>query len=194
MKKSFLIIAVLILAAAKTNGVWAQIRDTTKKTTTTTIITTTTTRTTAAPTIDVAGVLANNPDYSSASAAVKAANLESVLKVGGPFTIFAPNNMAFSNLSRAQSDSLMRDPVKLAAFLKGHIVTGQYTKADIIKALTTGKGKATLTTLDGQVLNLSVSSTRTLQVSNAAGSTAEVTLYDMMGTNGVVNGINGILK
>jgi uncharacterized surface protein with fasciclin (FAS1) repeats len=180
MKKSFLIIAASLLVSLTTTSVFAQTKpDTTKQPT---------------PTVDVVGVLASNPDYSSASAAVRAANLESTLKTGGPYTIFAPNNIAFSNLPKAQSDSLMKDPVKLATLLKGHVVTGQYTKAAIIKALTTGKGKATLTTIDGRTLNLSISPKSTLQLTDAAGSTAEVTLYDMVGTNGVVNGINGILK
>lgn len=207
MKKSILIVALSLLGLT-VNHVSAQVRDTTKKrlrdttkkqvrdTTKKTTTTTTTTNTTPAPapTVDVATVLSGNPDYSTAATAVKTANLESTLKTGGPYTIFAPNNAAFSNLPAGKLDSLMKDPAKLATLLKGHVVTGHYTKADIIKALTAGKGKATLTTLDGQTLNLSVSPKSTLQLSNATGSTAEVTLFDMVGTNGVVNGINGVLK
>ncbi|GAB3912158.1 hypothetical protein GCM10028826_23000 [Mucilaginibacter boryungensis] len=164
--------------------------DTAKKTTTTTTITTTTTNNAAA---DVVGALNSNPDYTTAALAVKTADLESVLKTGGPYTIFAPNNNAFTKLPAGKLDSLMKDPVKLSALLKGHIVNGKYAKADIIKALTAGKGKATLTTLDGQTLTLSISKTSTLQLTNAAGSTAEVTLYDLIGGNGVVNGLNGVL-
>lgn len=190
MKKSFLIAAASLLVGITANQVMAQ-TDTTKKTTTTT--TTTTTAATGNGAADVVGALNSNPDYTTAALAVKTADLESVLKTGGPYTIFAPNNNAFTKLPAGKLDSLMKDPVKLAALLKGHVVNGKYAKADIIKALTAGKGKATLTTLDGQTLTLSISKTSTLQLTNAAGSTAEVTLYDLIGGNGIVNGLNGVL-
>ncbi len=98
-----------------------------------------------------------NSDYSTAAAALKTAGLDATLKTGGPYTIFAPNNAAFNKLPAGKLDSLTKDPAKLSAFLKGHVVTGRYSKADIIKALTDGKGAATLTTIDGQSLSLSVS-------------------------------------
>lgn len=189
MKKTILaaVAFVTILAAGRVSA-QTTTTDTTKKTTTTTT-------TTAVPstTLDVVGVLSADPNYSTAANAVKTAGLDATLKAGGPYTIFAPNNAAFGKLPAGKLDSLTKDPAKLATFLKGHVVTGKYTKADIIKALTTGKGKATLTTLDGQNLTLSVSPTKTLQLTNAAGQSAEVTLYDLIGTNGVVNGINGVL-
>ncbi|WDF55209.1 fasciclin domain-containing protein [Mucilaginibacter sp. KACC 22063] len=190
MRKPLLIAvaSVFIFAAGKVS---AQTQDTTKKSTTTT--TTTSTTTAPAATLDVASLLAASSDYSTAATAVKAAGLDAALKTGGPYTIFAPNNAAFSKLPQGKLDSLTKDPAKLATFLKGHVVTGSYTKADIIKALTAGKGKATLNTLDGQTLTLSVSPTKTLLLTNSAGSSAEVTLYDLMATNGVINGINGVL-
>jgi uncharacterized surface protein with fasciclin (FAS1) repeats len=188
MKKSFLIVAASLFTYFTANQAFAQTQtktDTTKK-----AVTTTTTTDGAA---DVIGALNSNTDYSTAAAAFKAANLEASLKTGGPYTIFAPNNNAFAKLPAGTLDSLMKDPAKLATLLKGHVVTGKYAKADIIKALTAGKGKATLTTIDGQSLILSISKTSTLQLTNAAGSVTEVTLYDLIGANGIVNGVNSVL-
>lgn len=215
MKKSFLIVAASLFVCVTAGNVMAQTTDTTKKPTTPVSPTkpaTPSPTTPANPTIpttpaqttpitppapkdaaDVVEALNSNPDYTTAALAVKAANLEATLKTGGPYTIFAPNNSAFTKLPSGQLDSLMKDPVKLAALIKGHVVTGHYSKADIIKALTAGKGKAALTTIDGQTLTLSVSKTSTLQLTNAAGSTAEVTLYDLTGGTGIVNGINSVL-
>ena len=189
MKKSFLVVAAALFCFTATQ-VSAQV-DTTKKTTTTT--TTTATPAPQAGAADVIGALNSNSDYTMAAMAVKTAGLEANLKTGGPYTIFAPNNNAFNKLSNGMRDSLMKDPAKLAAILKGHVVTGKYAKADIIKALTAGKGKATLTTLDGQALTLSISKTSTLQLTNASGSVAEVVLYDLIGGNGIVNGLNNVL-
>ena len=188
MKKSILLAGALLLLNITASRVFAQTApDTTKKTTTTS----TTTATEGAS--DVVGALGSNPDYSTALSAVKAAGLDATLKTGGPYTIFAPNNVAFSNLPAGKLDSLMKDPVALGTVLKGHVVTGKYAKADIIKALNAGKGKATLTTVDGQTLTLSLVGSK-LQLSNAAGGTAQVTLFDLIGANGIVNGINGVLK
>ncbi len=190
MRKFLLIAAVatsaLYFVAGKAS---AQVTDTTKKTTPAPAAQSES----AAPTDDVARVLLSNTDYSTAAAAVKTAGLDTVLKTGGPYTIFAPNNAAFNKLPAGTLDGLTKDPAKLSAFLKGHIVTGRYSKADIIKALTAGKGKANLSTIDGQTLALSVSPNKTLQLTNAAGVSAEVSLYDLIGTNGVVNGINAVL-
>lgn len=192
MKKSFLIVTAAAIVSFTANQALAQTpaagTDTTKTTTTTT-----TTATTPAAASDVVGALNSNSDYTTAALAVKSANLESTLKTGGPYTIFAPNNAAFSKLPQGQLDSLMKDPVKLGALLKGHVVNGKYGKADIIKALNAGKGKAALTTVDGQTLTLSISPAKTLQLTNAAGNSSEVTLYDLVGNNGVVNGINTVL-
>ena len=186
----------LLIAAVATSALYfapgkasAQVADTTRKTAPAAAAQSES----AGPTDDVARVLLSNTDYSTAAAAVKTAGLDTVLKAGGPYTIFAPNNAAFNKLPAGKLDSLTKDPVKLSAFLKGHVVKGRYSKADIIKALTEGKGKATLTTIDDQSLALSVSPNKTLQLTNAAGVSAEVSLYDLIGTNGVVNGINAVL-
>lgn len=142
---------------------------------------------------NVINALNSNADYTTAASAVKNANLEASLRTGGPYTIFAPNNAAFSKLSPGKLDSLMKDNGRFTTLLKSHMVTGRYGKADIIKALTAGKGKATLTTLNGQPLQLSISPTKKLQLTTADGVTAEVILYDLLGNNGIVNGIDTIL-
>jgi len=186
----------LLIAAVATSALYfapgkakAQVADTTRKAAPAPAAQTPATP----PPDDVARVLLSNADYSTAAAAFKTAGLDTVLRVGGPYTIFAPNNNAFSKLPAGKLDSISKDPAKLSTFLKGHVVTGKYAKADIIKALTDGKGKATLTTIDGQTLALSVSPNKTLQLTNAAGVNSEVSLYDLIGTNGIVNGINAVL-
>jgi uncharacterized surface protein with fasciclin (FAS1) repeats len=192
MKKSLLMVGALVLLNIMASRVFAQTptQDTSKKTSTNT---TTSATTATAGASDVVGALGSNPDYTTSLNAVKTAGLDATLKTGGPYTIFAPNNAAFSALAPAKLDSLMKDPAKLATVLKGHVVTGKYAKADIIKALNAGKGKATLTTIDGQTLTLSVTADKKLQLANAAGNTAQVILYDLVGANGVVNGLNGVL-
>ena len=141
---------------------------------------------------DAVASLTSSDTYTAFSIAVRAAGIAETLEGAGPFTIFAPTNEAFGKIPSAQLDALMKDPAKLAALLKGHVVSGKLMKADVIKALTTGKGKATLKTLDGQDLTLSVAGGK-LQLADAAGNTALVTAFDLAASNGVIHGLNGVL-
>ncbi|MGZ3810786.1 MAG: fasciclin domain-containing protein [Mucilaginibacter sp.] len=190
MKKSILMGMCVMGMSLISNSLFAQApKDTTKSTTTTT--TTTTAPQTA--TGDIVSVLTSSPDYATFELGVKSANLETTLKGAGPFTVFAPNNTGFSKLPQGKLDSLMKDPTKLATVLKGHVVAGKYSKADIIKALSAGKGKTTLKTIDGQILTLSVFEQKNLQITDAQGNSALVTSFDLPATNGTIHGLNGVL-
>jgi uncharacterized surface protein with fasciclin (FAS1) repeats len=144
----------------------------------------------AAPTGNVLATLSGNPDYNAFGIALRAANLGATLNGAGPYTILAPNNITLSNMSSGKLDSLMADPVKLAAILKGHIISGTYDKAALIKTL--GSGTPTLTTLDGKQLTLSVTD-KHLTFTDSQGDKAKVIAFDILGTNGVIIGIDAIL-
>ncbi|HTK20921.1 MAG TPA: fasciclin domain-containing protein [Mucilaginibacter sp.] len=141
---------------------------------------------------DVVASATSSDNYTAFSIALRAAGLSETLEGAGPYTIFAPTNEAFGKIPSAQLDALIKDPAKLATLIKGHIVSGKLMKADVIKALTTGKGKAVLKTLDGQDLTLSVAGGK-LQLADAAGNTALVTSFDLAGSNGVIHGLNAVL-
>ncbi|WPU96604.1 fasciclin domain-containing protein [Mucilaginibacter sabulilitoris] len=193
MKKSVLIAIVSLATGILSNKAIAQTQqqDTTKKDTTNAAP-----ATPAAPSAasgDVVGVLSSSTDYAPFALAIKNADLETTLKAAGPFTIFAPNDVAFSKVPKPTMDELMKDHAKLAKVLKYHVVAGKYTKADIIKALGAGKGKAVLKTIDGESLTLSVNDKSNLQITDAKGNAALVIAFDLMATNGVVHGLNGVL-
>ncbi|MFD0793054.1 fasciclin domain-containing protein [Mucilaginibacter litoreus] len=189
IRRSILAVGAVLFLSAAANNVFGQTtQDTTQKT-----ATTTTTQPAQADAANVVQALQSNADYSTAFNAVKTAGLDSTLATGGPYTIFAPNNNAFSAIPADKLDALMKDKTQLATVLKGHVVNGKYDKAGIIKALNAGKGKATLTTIDGQTLTLGITADKKLQLTNAAGNSAQVVLYDLVGGTGVVNGLNIVL-
>ena len=192
MKKSVLIAVASLAIGFLSNKAIAQTQDTTKKDTAKTTAAPAATSTTAASG-DVVGVMATSTNYAPMALAIKSAQLEPTLQAPGPFTIFAPNDVAFSKLPKAQFDALMKDPAKFAPILKYHVVAGKYTKTDIIKALGAGKGKADLKTIDGQTLHLSVNDKSNLQITDAKGNAVLVTAFDTEASNGVVHGINGIM-
>lgn len=187
MKKSILIVAVAF-GGLLSNNLFAQTTDTTKKAATAT----TTAATDTAATKDVYSTLANIADETTLTTAIKSANLDADLKGAGPFTVLAPSNEDFNAISKGKLDSLMKDPAKLATTLKGHVISGKYDKAALIKALVAGKGTASLKTIDGQTLTLSVKDKK-LAITDSQGTTVEVTSFDTPATNGVIDGINGVL-
>src|ERR1700694_3854204 len=96
MRKLFLTVIAALAIGVSSNNLFAQ------------------TTTAAAGSGDVVATVSANPDYEAFALAVRSANLGSTLKGAGPYTIFAPNNTAFSNLSSGKLDSLMQDPAKFA--------------------------------------------------------------------------------
>jgi uncharacterized surface protein with fasciclin (FAS1) repeats len=179
MKKPILIVAVLLAFTLFSNNLFAQAAPAPAA---------------AAPaaTGDVVATMTSSDDYTALSIALRAAGLAETLEGAGPYTIFAPTNEALGKVPSAQLDALMKDPAKLATALKFHVVSGLYTKADLIKALSAGKGKTTLKTLDGETLTLAVVSGK-LQLSDEHGNTALVSHFDLTATNGVIHGLNGVL-
>lgn len=215
MKKSILIVAAALSIGLLSNNVFAQTQPTQPKPTTPTPTQPTPTQptqpvptqptqpttqppATTAPAAkadsvkDVAATVENVADLSSLTAAIKAANVEASLKGAGPFTVFAPDNAAFSAIPKTTLDSLMKDPVKLATLVNAHVVAGKYDKAGIVKALTNATRTATLKTVDGQTLTIAVVNKK-VQIKDAHGNTAEITSFDTPATNGVIHGVNGVL-
>jgi uncharacterized surface protein with fasciclin (FAS1) repeats len=179
MKKPILIVAALLAISFFSNKVSAQ--------------TTAPATTTTAATGDVIATMAASDNYNVAGILVRVAGLGANLSDAGPYTVFAPTNAAFGKLSAGKADSLAKDPAKLATVMKYHVISGKYTKADIIKALSAAKDrKVVLKTLDGQTVTLSVAGGK-LQLADDKGNTALVTAFDLPATNGVVHGLDAVL-
>jgi uncharacterized surface protein with fasciclin (FAS1) repeats len=196
MKKLAIRVIVVLIIGLLSNNLFAQVPpgDTSKKTPSVD----TTKKAVIVPaakdstTKDIVATLANVAEESTLVAAIKTANLETDLKATGPFTVLAPNNDAFAALPKSKTDSLMKDPVKLETTLKAHVIAGRYDKTALIKALTDGKGKATLKTIDGQTLTLSVLNKK-LAITDSQGTVVEVTSFDTPASNGLIDGVNGVL-
>ena len=131
-------------------------------------------------------------DATTLSTAIKTCGVESTLNNGAQYTIFAPNDKAFAK-NKGKTDALFSDKAKEQKLIKNHIVKGRYTKDQIIKALTANKGTTTLTTVDGEKLTLKVTAEKYLQISDQDGNKADVTLFDLQGSNGVAHVVDNVL-
>jgi len=111
--------------------------------------------------------------------AVKAAGLADTLSGPGPFTVFAPNDAAFSKIPKRQLDDLLKDPKRLRSVLTYHVVNGRISSSDVSKM-------HSARTVQGQ--DLSIDSSRGVMISDA-----RVIQKDIRCSNGVIHVIDKVL-
>jgi|APMI01.1.fsa_nt_gi uncharacterized surface protein with fasciclin (FAS1) repeats len=144
---------------------------------------------------DIVDNAVNSADHTTLVAAVKAAGLVETLKSKGPFTVFAPTNAAFAQLPAGTVETLLKPENKstLTAVLTYHVVAGRYDAAALMELVKKGNGKATLTTVQGAPLTVTMNGPRNLQVADAKGHTANIAIYDVYQSNGVILVIDKVL-
>ncbi len=137
----------------------------------------------------------NSKDHTTLVAAVKAAGLVETLMSAGPFTVFAPVNDAFENLPAGTVETLLKPENKgqLTAVLTYHVISGKYDFDALAKAITTGKGKAKLKTVQGAELTFMMNGKHNIQVADAKGTIANISTYDVYQSNGVIQVIDKVL-
>ena len=146
------------------------------------------------PTKDIIDNAVNSKDHTTLVAAVKAAGLVETLKGPGPFTVFAPTNAAFAALPAGTVDTLLKPENKpaLTKVLTYHVVAGKMDAATLSKAIMAGGGKATLKTVSGGTLT-AMSSGGVVMVMDESGGTANVTIADVIQSNGVIHVVDKVL-
>lgn len=133
-------------------------------------------------------------DHTTLVAAVKAADLVETLSGKGPFTVFAPTNAAFAKLPKGTVETLLKpeNKAKLQAILTYHVVAGKLDSKAVIAAIKAGKGKATLTTVQGSKLVGSLEGKNVI-LTDANGNKSTITAVDIMSSNGVIHVINSVV-
>jgi uncharacterized surface protein with fasciclin (FAS1) repeats len=136
----------------------------------------------------------NSKDHTTLVAAVKAAGLVDTLKGAGPFTVLAPTNDAFAALPAGTVDNLLKPENKdtLTKILECHVISGAVTSADIMKMVSDDGGMHTVDTLGGCKLTFKADNGM-VTVTDENGTTADVTIADVMQSNGVIHVIDKVL-
>ncbi|MBI5858572.1 MAG: fasciclin domain-containing protein [Sphingobacteriales bacterium] len=120
-------------------------------------------------------------NLSSMMKGIKAAKLEESLSGIGPFTILAPVNLAFGNLSAPDTfESMIKQSSsnsKLSQLLNFHVITGRKLVRDF-------RNGQKLPTVNGEELAVTVSDGEILI------NGAKILAKDRQGSNGVVHTIN----
>ena len=136
----------------------------------------------------------HSKDHTTLVAAVKAAGLVPTLESKGPFTVFAPTNEAFAKLPAGTVDTLLKPENKktLTNVLTYHVVPGRLTAKDLMAKVEAGHGKAMLKTVEGESLTFEMKDGK-LWIVDAKGDTAQVTIRNVMQSNGVIHVIDTVL-
>ena len=132
---------------------------------------------------NVVDVVVADRNLATMSRGVKAAGLDTVLSQKGPYTIFAPTDMAFGKLDAGRMDQLLKTEHKkeLTDLLNHHIVEGLTNYSDL-------KDNQKLVTTNGRELNVRVADGK-ISINGAI-----VQGRDSVGSNGVVHSLDRVIQ
>jgi len=136
----------------------------------------------------------NSADHTTLVAAVQAAGLVETLSGEGPFTVFAPVNTAFEALPAGTVENLLLPESKdaLTGVLTYHVIAGDIHSADLIKLIEDNGGMFSAATVNGGELSFAVVNGM-VEITDANGGKATVTIADVDQSNGVIHVIDAVL-
>jgi uncharacterized surface protein with fasciclin (FAS1) repeats len=132
---------------------------------------------------NIVEVVVADRNLATMSKSVKAAGMDTVLSQKGPFTIFAPTNIAFGKLDGGKLERLLQseNKEKLTELLSHHVVEGLLNYSDLQhdqKLVTSNGRELTVKVADGKV---------TINGATVQGR-------DSVGINGVVHSLDTVLQ
>ncbi len=135
------------------------------------------------------------PELKKYASYIVTAELADMLSTGkGPFTVFAPSIAALESLTveKKKFYATPENKAKLEEMLKSHIVEGTMDKENLLKAINKN-GKAKLKTLAGVTLTASKMGNDII-ISDGKGGKATILKDDILGSNGVVFVVDGVMN
>jgi uncharacterized surface protein with fasciclin (FAS1) repeats len=147
------------------------------------------------PTKNIIENAVNSADHTTLVAAVKAAGLVDTLQTKGPFTVFAPVNSAFAALPAGTVETLLKPENKgtLTSVLTYHVVPARLTYNDLRNMIKKSGGKASLKTVAGGTLTAELNGPVNIVIKDATGAAANISVYDVIQSNGVIHSIDRVL-
>jgi uncharacterized surface protein with fasciclin (FAS1) repeats len=128
----------------------------------------------------------NTQDFQMLGTAVQIVHLEKILHGTEPFTLFAPRNLAFRQLTKVTFQLLVENTLLLTKTLKAHIVPGNLAYRDLLKMCEKDKREITVTAIDGSFLHINLSDGIRI------GSSTVIST-DIVANNGIIHSIDQVL-
>jgi len=112
--------------------------------------------------------------------AIEAAGLFETLSQPGPFTVFAPTDLAFAQFTEDELNAILNDRTLLRSVLTYHVVPGRFTASDVVNS-------NSLPTVNGKSLRVEI------RDGEVFVDDARVIATDINAANGVVHLIDAVL-
>ncbi len=143
---------------------------------------------------DIIDNAVNSADHTTLVAAVKAAGLVDTLKGAGPFTVLAPTNEAFAALPAGTVETLLKPENKdmLVKILTCHVIAAKALSTDITSMAMADGGTHVVDTVGGCKLSLKAEGGK-VTITDENGTVANVTIADVIQSNGVIHVIDAVL-
>ncbi len=124
---------------------------------------------------------AEGAGYTTFASLARDAGLEDILSKGGPYTVFAPTDIAFESLPEGTLDDLRNDKERLNHVLTCYVINGEYMASDL-------KNVDTLDSLETEKLAVNTTTEGQIMVGDAI-----IIEPDIVAGNGVVHGIDKLV-
>ena len=140
----------------------------------------------------LAASVADNGELGALERVLANAGLNTVLEGTGPYTVFAPNDAAFTAAGGADLGTEAMK-AQAAALLRAHIVPGALTRADIEAAMARGgSGTVEMRTMANTLLTFSREG-EAIVVAGEGGARGRLAGQETVASNGVVQPVDGVL-
>jgi len=143
---------------------------------------------------NVIDVLALNSNLTRLVGLLKTAGLADELQGEGPFTIFAPNDEAFSSMRKENLKKLEDNPAMLKTFLRNHVAKGVTCCSLIRHGSFMGSGSIRIPSLAAQENRGNQLRLHSFHGLHNFVNHAQILECDSVASNGVVHVINDVLK
>jgi len=144
---------------------------------------------------DILAVVDGSKIYSSLQIALKNADMVESLKEKGPYTFFAPSNLAFDKMAPENTFDDLNKPEnkeKLRGMISYLILKEKIDLFKLSQLIKAGKGKTNLTTIENEKIMVSLDGKK-IKLSDERGNHAYIIGAGKKATNGIVYEIDQVL-
>jgi uncharacterized surface protein with fasciclin (FAS1) repeats len=132
---------------------------------------------------NITQIIKNEKNLTTWNRGVMASGLDQILSGAGPFTVFAPTDLAFGKLESGMVENLLQpeNKTKLTDLLNYHVIAGKIDFKDL-------KDGGKLKSLNGKELSVQVKDGK------ASVNGATIQNRDVQTSNGVIHSLDTVLK
>ena len=134
---------------------------------------------------NILNTIYNTRELSILSTGLKITSLDKILSGNCDFTIFAPNNLAFAELSKVNLHVLTADVFRLTEILSLHIIPGRFSYQNLLKMCEPGQQKVMLTAKSDPIAQISLSD-------GIGFGSATVLSTDKSASNGIIHVVDRV--